>query len=79
MYHRLFGYKTPWLTSVGNVDTMSRMNYLEFSGAWTLPNVPTEQMKVLRDLFNNGVKFWHNPEGTSNPFQVSVADNIPVA
>lgn len=74
-YHRAVGYQWDKYEKPSSIMSMSHINYLEFDGEWYMDDIPTEFMKLAKDMFKQGVSFYHNPEGKINPFNDDVLKN----
>lgn len=48
-------YKTP------NINGRSNWNYVKTIGCNIVGDVPQNDLQKIKDIFNNGVTFWHNP------------------
>lgn len=64
-YFDLYGYqvntvKTPNITSRRNWNYI-KTKLCDFTG-----DIPQEDLQKIKDIFNNGVTFWHNPENFLN-------------
>lgn len=60
-YFDMFGYT---INELKNIDINSRTNwnYIKTQGANLLGNIPEIDLESLKELFDNGITFWHNPE-----------------
>ena len=47
-------------TRLYDITSMSRCNWVQFKGNYTIPNVDTELLTQLKTLFEAGVRLWHN-------------------
>ena len=74
-YHKSVGYQWERFEQPESIMSMSHVNYLEIDGEWYLDNVPTEFMKMAKEMFKQGVSFYHNPEGLLNPFNDDIMKN----
>lgn len=75
-YHNTFGFDMGGqVMPVKSITSMPKMNYVAFSGNWTLPDVPSQFVQQLKVTFENGVKLWHN-NNTNNPFNQNLMDNM---
>jgi hypothetical protein len=74
-YHKNVGYQWDRFEQPESIMSMSHVNYLELDGEWYLENIPTEFMKMAKDMFKQGVSFYHNPEGLLNPFNDDIMKN----
>ena len=73
-YHNYFGYEMDTWGYVHSVTSMKMMNFVKFSGSWTIPDVPPAIMAQIRALVENGVQLWHW-YGFNQPFQDSILMN----
>ena len=48
-------YKTP------NINGRSNWNYVKTIGCNIIGDIPQNDLQKIKDIFNNGVTFWHNP------------------
>ena len=48
-------YKTP------NIYGRSNWNFVKTIGCNIIGNIPQNDLQKIKDIFNNGVTFWHNP------------------
>lgn len=74
-YHRAVGYEWDYYEELGNVNSMSHINYVQFDGEWIMEGVPSEFQKIAKDLFKQGVSLYHNPDRVANPFNQDVLLN----
>ena len=74
-YHRSVGYEWDYYEELGNVNSMSHINYVQFDGEWIMEGVPAEFQKIAKDLFKQGVSLYHNPDRVANPFNQDVLLN----
>ena len=54
------GYKTNEM-KIPNVTGRRNWNYVQTRDVAITGNVPQEDLQEIKDMFNNGVTFWHNP------------------
>lgn len=47
-------------TRLYDITSMSRCNWVQFKGNYTIPDVDTELLTQLKTLFEAGVRLWHN-------------------
>lgn len=73
-YHGLFGFHFGYNMKPDRIDSMSRVNFLKFSGNWYIPDCDPNIFAMIKAQLENGVKFWHN-KGEARPFQRDVFDN----
>lgn len=61
-FFSMYGYKTNKL-KLPNLDNRSEWNYVKTVGAnITGANIPSDDLFALKQMFNDGVTFWHKPE-----------------
>jgi hypothetical protein len=56
----VIGYKTNRV-KVPNVTGRRNWNYVQTQAVAILGTIPQEDLQKIKDMFNNGVTFWHNP------------------
>ena len=59
-YFTMFGYKVNELKQI-NIFTRSNWNFIKCVNVNLEGNIPEADLEVIRELFNNGCTFWHNP------------------
>ena len=59
-YFSMFGYKTNRL-KVPNITGRSNWNYVETRNIDITGNAPQEDIQEIKNMFDNGVTLWHNP------------------
>lgn len=64
-YFSMFGYKVNSV-KVPNITGRRNYNYVKTVGCNFTGNVPQEDIEKIRNLFNNGITFWHNEENFLN-------------
>lgn len=57
----MYGYTINELKSI-NINTRSNWNYIKTQGANLLGDIPQFDLQTLKEMFDNGITFWHNPE-----------------
>lgn len=57
----MYGYKTNKV-KIPNITGRSNWNYVKTINANLLGDIPQEDIQELKDIFNEGVTLWHNPE-----------------
>lgn len=61
-YFSMYGYSTNKL-KLPNLDNRSEWNYVKTVGAnITGESVPSDDLFAIKQMFNDGVTFWHKPE-----------------
>lgn len=59
-YFSAYGYKVnTWKTP--SIQTRSNWNYIKTVGLNITGNIPQSDMQKIKDIFDNGITFWHNP------------------
>lgn len=71
-YFSMYGYKVNTLKQIA-IHTRSNWNYVKTIGANIEGNIPQNDMQEIKQMFDNGVTFWHN---TSNFLNYSVSNTI---
>ena len=71
-YFSKYGYK---VNIIKNISFNSRLNwnYIETEDCNITGDIPQEDLKIIKQMFNNGVTMWHNP---STIFDYSQSNNI---
>lgn len=64
-YFSMYGYKVNSV-KVPNITGRRNFNYVKTIGCNFTGNVPQEDIEKIRNLFNNGITFWHNEENFLN-------------
>lgn len=59
-FFSMFGYKVNEV-KVPNITGRTNWNYVKTIGCYIKADIPQEDLKEIKDMFNNGVTFWHNP------------------
>lgn len=59
-YFSMYGYKVNSV-KVPNITGRTNWNYVKTIGCYIKADIPQEDLKEIKDMFNNGVTFWHNP------------------
>ena len=61
-YFSMYGYEVDEL-KLPNIDNRSNWNYVKTQGAnITGSNIPADDLENIKNMFNNGITFWHKPE-----------------
>lgn len=60
-YFDMFGYTINELKAI-NINTRSNWNYIKTQGANLLGDIPQFDLQTLKEMFDNGITFWHDPE-----------------
>lgn len=61
----MYGYKVNYV-KVPNITGRANWNYVKTIGCNFTGDIPQEDIEKIRDLFNNGITFWHNEENFLN-------------
>ena len=59
-YFSMFGYKVNSV-KVPNITGRRNWNYVKTVGCYIEANIPQDDLQQIKDLFNKGITFWHNP------------------
>ena len=59
-YFSMFGYKCNKVKTP-NFETRSNWNYIKTIGLNITGDIPQADMQKIKDIFDNGITFWHNP------------------
>ena len=59
-YFDMFGYKTHQV-KYPNIEGRSNWNYVKTIGLNITGDIPQEDMQKIKNIFDNGITFWHNP------------------
>ena len=60
-YFSMYGYQVNQLDQV-KVDSRPNWNYVKTRGVNIIGAIPQDDLRLIKDLFNNGITFWHNPD-----------------
>lgn len=74
-YHKAVGYRWDRYGTLDPVDSMSHVNYVQFTGDWIMDGVPAEFQRIANQLFAQGVSLYHNPDDVADPFTQDVLLN----
>lgn len=58
-YFTMYGYKVNTL-KLPNVTGRRNWNYVKTVGCYIEADIPQDDLQAIKDMFNNGVTFWHN-------------------
>lgn len=64
-YFTMYGYKVNEV-KVPNLTSRRNFNYIKTISCDFEGDMPQEDLQKIKDIFNNGVTFWHNPENFLN-------------
>lgn len=67
-YWGAFGYKVNQI-KLPNLNTRIKFNHVKTVGVNITGDVPAEHMTKIKNMFNNGVTFWHDPNTFGNTTQ----------
>lgn len=71
-YWTVYGY--PYHSvQIPNITSRSQWNYIRCGNSCITGPVPADALRLINDIFNRGVTFWHNPE---NVGRYELANNI---
>ena len=59
-YFDMFGYKVNSV-KIPNITGRTNWNYVKTIGCNIIGDIPQGDLQKIKDMFNNGVTFWHNP------------------
>ena len=71
-YFSKYGYKVNIIKNI-NFNSRLNWNYIETEDCNITGDIPQEDLKIIKQMFNNGVTMWHNP---STIFDYSQSNNI---
>ena len=60
-YFDMYGYLINTL-KVPTITGRPNWNYIKTQGANILGNIPQYDLQTIKEMFDNGITFWHNPE-----------------
>ena len=59
-YFDMYGYTINELKAI-NITSRSNWNYIKTQGANLLGDIPQMDLQAIKEMFNSGITFWHNP------------------
>lgn len=59
-YFSMYGYKTN-LVKLPNLNNRTNWNFVKTINANILGDIPQKDIQKIKDMFNNGITLWHNP------------------
>ena len=59
-YFDMYGYKVARMKAV-NIKTRRYWNYIKCNQINITANIPQEDLNTIKQMFLNGVTFWHDP------------------
>ena len=60
-YFDMYGYTINTLKNI-NINSRPNWNYIKTQGANILGDIPQYDLQSIKEMFDNGITFWHNPE-----------------
>ena len=60
-YFTMYGYKVNEVKTP-NINSRTYWNYIKTIGCDFTGDIPQEDLQKIKDLFNRGITFWHNPD-----------------
>lgn len=60
-YFDMYGYTINELKNI-NINSRPNWNYIKTQGANILGNIPQYDLQSIKEMFDNGITFWHNPD-----------------
>lgn len=60
-YFDMYGYTINELKNI-NITSRPNWNYIKTQGANILGNIPQYDLQTIKEMFDNGITFWHNPD-----------------
>ena len=60
-YFDMYGYTINELKNI-NINSRPNWNYIKTQGANILGNIPQYDLQTIKEMFDNGITFWHNPK-----------------
>ena len=60
-YFSMFGYKVNTLKTP-QFESRSNWNYIKTKGLNITGDIPQDDMQKIKEIFDSGITFWHNPE-----------------
>ena len=59
-YFDMYGYTINELKAI-NITSRSNWNYIKTQGANLLGDIPQIDLQAIKEMFDSGITFWHNP------------------
>lgn len=56
----MYGYTVNELKNI-NINSRPNWNYIKTQGANILGDIPQYDLQTIKEMFDNGITFWHNP------------------
>lgn len=60
-YFDMYGYTINELKNI-NINSRPNWNYIKTQGANILGDIPQYDLQTIKEMFDNGITFWHNPK-----------------
>ena len=60
-YFDMYGYTINELKNI-NINSRPNWNYIKTQGANILGDIPQYDLQTIKEMFDNGITFWHNPD-----------------
>lgn len=60
LFFDMYGYTVNELKNI-NINSRPNWNYVKTQGANILGNIPQYDLQTIKEMFDNGITFWHNP------------------
>ena len=57
----MYGYTINELKNI-NINSRPNWNYIKTQGANILGDIPQYDLQTIKEMFDNGITFWHNPD-----------------
>ena len=64
-FFSVFGYQVNRV-KMPNITGRRNWNYVKTHGCYIDADIPQEDLQQIKDMFNNGVTLWHNPDNFGN-------------
>lgn len=58
-YFSMFGYKVN-IVKTPNITGRRNWNYVKTVGCYIEADIPQDDLQAIKEMFNNGITFWHN-------------------
>lgn len=60
-YFDMYGYTINELKNI-NINSRPNWNYIKTQGANIIGDIPQYDLQSIKEMFDNGITFWHNPK-----------------
>lgn len=57
----MYGYLTNTV-KIPNLNNRPNWNYIKTEGANIIAHIPQNDLEVIKNMFDNGITLWHNPQ-----------------